>query len=240
MKTRTWLRLTPVLFIAFSLGSCRFGESITGSGNVITETRAVGDGFKEVEVGSGIEVVIEQAATPSITVEADDNVMPHIKTTVSGGKLVISSDVSNYSNVTKKVAVRMPAVSRVESGSGSSVSSANILKSGDLRLKSSSGSSMNLQVEADNLSAETDSGSSMDLQGKAITMATESSSGSTLNAAGLLANDVRAKASSGSTNKVHAIVKLDAKASTGGSIENDGTPKELRKAESTGGSVNVK
>jgi hypothetical protein len=233
----TSTKLFSAMLIAISSFACQGNfKSINGSGNVTTETRNLGD-FTKVEANKGIDVVIEQSETASVIVQADDNVQKHILTTVENGVLVITSDYNNYRNVTKKVTVKMPVINGLHSTSGVSMKSSGVLKSDDLTLEASSGSQMELNVESDKIQAESSSGSHISLRGKALSLTTAASSGSEVDADELLANDVTSQASSGSSTGVHAIVKLDAHASSGSSIRYNGVPKSITKEESSGGSV---
>ena len=76
------------------LVSCQF-NGIKGSGNVTTENRPVSEDFKSIKVDKGLDVVLEQSNTKSITVIADDNVHKHIKTSIENGVLIITSDVTS-------------------------------------------------------------------------------------------------------------------------------------------------
>jgi hypothetical protein len=61
-------------------------ETIEGSGNIITEERAVSD-FTSISIlGSG-DLIITQGEQCALTVETDDNLMPFVKTEVQGGTL---------------------------------------------------------------------------------------------------------------------------------------------------------
>jgi hypothetical protein len=64
------------------------GERIRGSGNVVTETRPV-SGFNQIELTTIGDADIVQGDTESLTVTADDNVLPYIITEVRGNRLVI-------------------------------------------------------------------------------------------------------------------------------------------------------
>lgn len=225
---------------ALSLNSCMDFDmkTVVGSGNVKTETRQIDGTFTKVQSERGLDVVIEQADQVSVVVEADDNVIKGIKTRLEGDKLIITSDYNSYSNVTsKKVTVKMPKISSLEAESGSSLTSSGSLRSEDLDLSTSSGADMKVVVEADDLSAGSSSGSHLEVTGKALEFSTDSSSGSEIKAGDLLANDVSADASSGSHILVHPLVKLDGKASSGGSVRYNNDPKSFTKDESSGGSV---
>jgi Putative auto-transporter adhesin, head GIN domain len=60
----------------------------TGSGNSGTESRPV-SGFSNVELAGSGELVIEQTGTESLTIEADDNLLPLLTSEVSGDTLLL-------------------------------------------------------------------------------------------------------------------------------------------------------
>ncbi len=75
-------------------------ETVRGSGNVITEEREV-SGFTAVSLQGVGELVIDQTGRESLTITADDNLLPYIETQVRGGKLIISiQDNVLFNNVT--------------------------------------------------------------------------------------------------------------------------------------------
>ena len=61
---------------------------VRGSGNVISEDRAV-SGFSKVSVSGSGNLFIEQGDEESLTIEAEDNILPLIITEVSGNTLKI-------------------------------------------------------------------------------------------------------------------------------------------------------
>jgi hypothetical protein len=160
------------------------------------------------------------------------------KTKVENNTLIIYSEYNNYINVTaKKITVRLPKVLSLETTSGASLQSGSLLTGEDIKLKSSSGSTMEVEVESDKVTLESSSGSEQQISGKALKLYTASSSGSHIDADELLANEVYAQSSSGSSTTVNPIVLLDGKASSGSSISYSKSPKEIRVEESSGGSV---
>jgi hypothetical protein len=234
-------KIVAATLVALSLTSCNgnfnLGNSVKGSGNVITEKRNASD-FNKITVANGLDCEVVQADNFEVTVEADDNLINGIKTKVENNTLIIYSEYNNYINVTaKKITVRLPKVLSLETTSGASLQSGNLLTGEDIKLKSSSGSTMEVEVEADKVTLESTSGSEQQISGKALKLYTASSSGSNIDADELLANEVYAQSSSGSSTSVNAIVLLDGKASSGSSISYSKSPKEIRVEESSGGSV---
>ena len=193
--------------------------------------------FKKIEVSNGIEVIVEQSENKSITVEADDNLQQHITTKIENGVLKIESDENYNATETPVVKVKMAVINGLSTNSGSEISNIGTLISENMDVESSSGSQINITVEADDIKIESTSGSSIEVGGKALKVETSSSSGSTIDAKNLMANEVKSQTSSGSNTSVYPIVKLEAKASSGSNISYHKIPKTVSKEESSGGSV---
>lgn len=236
--TRIIVHITKIVIAAITallLASC--GIEVRGSGNVVTQKRNADADFTSVSASNGLEVIIEQKAEKSITVEADDNLQEHIKTEVSKGELVISSDVNIRKASSKKVIVTMPSVKSIESSSGSSVTSKNTIKGESLDLSTSSGSHLEVDVDVKSLKSDSSSGSHLTVRGKTDRFETDSSSGSHITAKDLTASYVDSEASSGSHTTVNPANELSAQASSGGHIYYVSTPEKLNKQTSSGGSV---
>lgn len=235
--TRTVLILATFILVTSCRHNISFGEGTKGSGNVVEQTRNITEDFQYVEVSTGVEVRIEQSDSKSVIVEADDNLQDLIITKVENGVLYIKSTDSFDAEHTPTVTVKMPVISGLFTSSGSSLESVNNLVTENIVVKASSGSGIDIDVEADVITVETSSGSSAEIGGKALRLETSSSSGSTLDASNLLANDVVSQSTSGSSTTVNPILSLDGKASSGSSVGYKNVPKTLTKEESSGGSV---
>jgi hypothetical protein len=228
--------LTALLFSSCG-HSINLGNGIKGSGNITTETRTANEDFKKIEVSHGIKVIVEQSDNKSITVEADDNLQQHIVTKIENGVLKIESDENYNATETPVVKVKMPVTNGLSTSSGSEITSVGTLITENIDVESSSGSQINITVEADAIKIESTSGSNIEVGGKALKVETSSSSGSTIDAKNLMANEVISQTSSGSNTDVYPIVKLEAKASSGSNISYHKIPKTVSKEESSGGSV---
>ncbi|NHM06316.1 DUF2807 domain-containing protein [Flavobacterium sp. CYK-4] len=230
----------PFLLLVLSLffAACQF-NGVEGSGKVVSEKRPVTADFKSVKVGNGLDVILEQSANPSITVNADDNLLQHIKTTIENGVLVISSDVNSYVNVaSKEIIVKMPMVESIKVMEGSSFKSQNIIKANHLELKTKTGATTKISIECEKATVEATEAGSITIEGKAINLETAATTGSTIDAEKLLSNDIIASASTAGNITVNPLVSLSADATTGGSIHYINVPKNLNKKSTTGGSIN--
>ena len=231
--------IATIMALLFSscIRSFNLDNGIQGSGNITTKTRTQSQDFKNIEVSNGISVIVEQANTQSIIVQADDNLQQHIITKIENGILKIESDESYNATETPVVNIKMPIINGLITSSASKIVSLGTIITENITAKSSSGSKINISVEADAIKLESESGSSIEANGKALKLETHASSSSKIDAENLMTNEVFASTESGSKTSVYPILKLDAKASSGSRISYHKIPKTLSKEENSGGSV---
>ena len=239
---KTTLKLVALL-LTLTLSSCNailsLGDGIDGSGNVVTEKRTIDAPFTKIDASTGVEVIVEQGATTEVEVEVDDNLMEHIVTRVENGTLIVKIEGNINTMESAIVRVSTKTIEGLESSSGATIRSKSTLKGTILALKSSSGSTINTDLEYEKVSCESSSGSEIKLSGKVLVLDTKSSSGSEIDAKDLAANEITSQSTSGSNTTVNPIVFLNAKASSGSSIDYVKEPKKVIKEETSGGSVSL-
>ena len=230
-----------ILLLTLSLTSCNGNlnliDGIEGSGNVITEKRNIESPFTKIHASTGVEVVLEQGAPSEIEVEVDDNLMKYIVTKVENGTLIVKIDGNINTMENAIIRVKTKTIEGLESSSGASIKTINKLSGTSLTLKTSSGSTIQADLEYEKVSCESTSGSEIKVSGKTLTLETKSSSGSEINAKELASNEITAQSTSGSSTTVNPIVLLIAKASSGSSIDYVKEPKKVVKEETSGGSI---
>ncbi len=122
---------------------------INGSGHVETETRQV-SGFTGIDLAGSGEVTIEQGDAESLTIEADDNVLPELTSEVSDSVLTLGtkkgSTVRTLNPIRYRVSVKDLTLLSL-SGSGSI--KAQSIKLGALRTDISGSGRVNLGGSAD-------------------------------------------------------------------------------------------
>lgn len=103
------MRLLPVATLA-AFAACSLADArVTGSGTSRTESRTTGD-FTSVEVKGSLAVDVTVGGARSVTVTADDNVVPVIRTRVERGRLIIDSTDSYTTKLGVRVAITAPAL----------------------------------------------------------------------------------------------------------------------------------
>lgn len=237
----TLIRIVVTSILSLLLFSCNFNmnwnSGVKGNGNVVMETRTVNASFSKIKASEGLSVYLTQGSSEGITVEADENLQELIITEVIDGVLKIHCKEQIGKASSKKVNVNFKSVSGITSTSGSSVHATNVITTDNLKLKSSSGSSMRVKVNTNDLTCDSSSGSSLKVSGNTISLTAEASSGSTIKAGDLKAESSEASASSGANLTVNTSKALIAKASSGASVKYYGNPEMLDTDKSSGGSV---
>lgn len=237
----TLIRIVVTSILSLLMFSCNFNMNwnggVKGNGNVVMETRTVNSSFSKIKASEGLSVYLTQGSSEGITVEADENLQELIITEVINGVLKIHCKEQIGKASSKKVNVNFKSVSGITSTSGSSVHATNVITTDNLKLKSSSGSSMRVKVNTNDLTCDSSSGSSLKVSGNTISLTAEASSGSTIKAGDLKAESSEASASSGANLTVNTSKALIAKASSGASVKYYGNPEMLDTDKSSGGSV---
>lgn len=241
MKTliKITVLITTYLVLLFTTSSC-FVEGLTGikgSKNVVSEERDISSNFETIKVQQGINLYLTQGNSTDIKVEADDNIIDLLITEVKNNELKIFFEKNVYRAKSKNVYLTTDDISEIRTSSGANVKSENTLQVTSLDLDSSSGSSIKLEVNAEEITSESSSGSHIKIYGKTTTFSAKSSSGSSIDAEDLKCEEAYAKASSGANIDLNVSEKLTAKASSGGDIDYEGSPADVNKDTSSGGSV---
>ncbi len=238
----TLVRIIIALLISLFFSSCHmdmqfgdFGSGKKGNGNLITETRDVADDFDYISAQEGLAVYVTQANTFKIEVEADENLIEHIKTDIKKGRLKVHSDI-NLGRGTKKIYVSLPEVQKLSVSSGGRIETQNSITAEDIALAGSSGGQLVVNLSTSDLEIDASSGASLNIDGIADQVAIDVSSGGNINAKDLQTKNCNADASSGGNIRVQVSKKLIADASSGGSIFYTGDA-EVTKNKSISGRV---
>jgi len=96
----------PSMGLVFVDQGFHVGPSKPGSGKVVTEMRDVND-FTSLELSYPAKVTVTQGESVSVKIEAEDNVLPELQTTVRNNRLVINYKAENgyYVRPTKPVKI---------------------------------------------------------------------------------------------------------------------------------------
>ena len=226
-----------LLLVILSIVLLQSCEVKRGSGNIEKQERKVA-AFSKIDVGGSFEVIIKQGDRHKVTIEADDNILEVIETTVAGNELNIEfRDRVNVSNAHVKVFVETPVLNAINASASATVKVEGILKAEErVAFEASSASDIQADVDAPACRLEVSSSGKIVVKGRTKDVEAEASSGGAVEAYELLSENVKADASSGSSIQIHASLKLNGEANSGASIRYRGNP-TVSKEENSGGSV---
>lgn len=192
--------LAAPLFLALTLAALPaaadwnwgFGKSISGSGNLKSETRSI-NGFTGISLSLPAYVEVRQGNTESITIETDDNLLPLIETVVEDGKLKIRALERNTNLKTKnmKITVNAKTIDSLSvAGSGDIRSDA--LKVGNLKVSIAGSGDIHLKaLDSDALKVSISGSGDFSAGGKSNSVEASIAGSGDVKAEKLLANTVK-------------------------------------------------
>jgi hypothetical protein len=216
-------------------------QIVTGNGNVKKETRDVSN-FTGVTVSGSVNVQLAYGNSNTITVEADENVLPYIETKVENGTLAVStknkwgirtkSKIIVYASLTKLTNLRV-------SGSGNISGSGDFSNDGKTDISISGSGNINLSMNSFNETKISVSGSgNVVLKGNSTNNIDASVSGSgDIDCIEINCNDVFAHVSGSGNIKVNASRSIDAKVSGSGNIYYKGSATNINLKSSGSGKI---
>jgi hypothetical protein len=214
------------------------GPSEKGSGNMETQTRQV-SGFDRISVEYPAKVNISQGSTETLTVEADDNVLPGLKTEVKGKQLRIyyKSTDGKHVNPSKApvITIQVKDLSALDfSSAGESTIDGLETKNLDVSL-SGAGSVKLSDIAVTNLSMNLSGAGSATASGTADDLSVVISGFGSFNGKELKSStaDVNISGAGGAT--VWAEDTLDATISGAGSVTYYGSPEVTKQISGVGG-----
>ncbi len=83
-----WFRAVAFVALCVLVAGCGSSERIKGSGNVISENRTVSE-FDSISLAGSGHLEVEQNGTESLSISADDNILPLLTSEVKGHELVL-------------------------------------------------------------------------------------------------------------------------------------------------------
>jgi hypothetical protein len=219
---RISILLLIVLVVTFA--GCKFGHGImgrgiAGSGNRKTEKREL-KSFNAIDTSGAYDVNVTCQKPASFEIEADDNILPLIKTEVRDGVLFVSNDQEYHSSKSTALRITLPDLGSVSNHGAGEVKIVDA-NSSDLKLESSGASSI-------------------DAAGRARTVTISSTGAGNIDTGKLQAERAKVDISGAANVDVYASDQLDVKVSGVGSVSYSGNPKVVNKNVSGIGSVNPK
>ncbi|HBB94813.1 MAG TPA: hypothetical protein DC054_05430 [Blastocatellia bacterium] len=201
------------------LSGCKLQRGIAGSGVRKTEKREL-KSFNAIDTTGAYEIDVTCQKPASFEIEADDNILPLIKTEVRDGILFVSNDQQYHSSKPVTLRITLPELNSVSSHGAGEIKIADA-KSSDLKIESTGAASV---VAA----------------GTAKSVTISSSGAGKIDTSNLRAEKAKVEVNGATSVDVYATEQLDVNVSGVGSVRYSGNPKVVNKHVSGIGSVGPK
>jgi hypothetical protein len=233
MKTKLSFLL---LSIAFTLSSCSNNDCISSGGKITTEQRSVED-FTKIELEGAFKVTIRQDSFSLMKITADENVIPKVKSRVSGNTLHIQLEDKLCDSGEVEIALSAKVWESIESSGASEITGSNSINTDNLDIDLSGASKINLNLVVSRLKTEASGSSKIALTGQARQHIMNLSGSNTTEAFGFVVSDYRIETSGASKLNINVLNNLEVKSSGVSDISYKGTPKNI--SNSKNGSANL-
>lgn len=214
-----------------------FGPGVRGSGNVVSETRKV-SGFNEISVDYPARVLVSQGSVESLKIEAEDNLLPGLKTEVTNGELRIYYKTTDgeHVNPTKTVTINITVkdLSAVDFSSAGELILDGI-KSDDLSISLDGAGNVKLNdITVQGLSVNLSGAGSASASGTADDISLNISGFGDFNGKELQTSNASVNISGAGGASVWAEDKLSASISGAGSVNYFGSPQVTKQISGVG------
>ncbi|MEI6899473.1 MAG: head GIN domain-containing protein, partial [Bacteroidota bacterium] len=161
MKTYPMILITMMIMLT----SCTvLGEQ--GSGNVTKQERKVSS-FDRIDVSGAYDVFITQGDVQSVFVEADDNLLPLIKTEVNGSTLSIENRKSIHNPKCLKVYITVKELKKIEMSGAVDLTTEGKFTENELEIEISGATNAKLDLAVQKLGVSCSGGCKLNLKGMA-------------------------------------------------------------------------
>jgi hypothetical protein len=181
------------------------GDASSNTGGMTSEPRDV-SGFDEVELRGVGNLSIQQADNESLTVEAEEDVLPKIRTEVENKRLIIGPEPGTSINTTKPINYRL------------TVKDLNALE------VSGSGNVEAEGIDTDELAVHISGAGDVEIRGSANSQEVDLSGSGDYKAEDLESKEAKIDVSGSGSATVNVSDELDAEVSGSGSVEYVGDP----------------
>jgi hypothetical protein len=240
MKTRSFIPvfLSVILFMGISgfSSGCNHLSGVNGDGKVTKETRAVSS-FDAIEVSGAFKVYLKQGNTEELIVEADDNILPVIRTEVRGNTLVIDTRKPISHVTSMNVYITFKDLKKAELSGAVDIITESKLNLNEFGLHTSGASDTKMELSAKKLVLDCSGASKLKLTGSATDVSADLSGACDIYAYDLLTENFILDMSGAGKAQINVSKKISAEISGAGSVRYKGSPTIVNQSVSGAGSI---
>lgn len=202
-----------------------------------TVSRPVAD-FEKVELSTGGLLEIRQGTTFSLTVEAQENMLPLIETVVEGNALQIKTSKLLGNHEPFKYVLTMPKLEGIEIAGSGDVVVKDIFSPEDMQIEVAGSGKVTANLVAKKMNSSIAGSGELLLEGLADEHTISIAGSGTLNAKKLNAKRVKIDIAGSGTANIMVLERLEADIAGSGAVNYLGTPTEVKTDIAGSGSIN--
>lgn len=217
-----------ILVFAIIHSSCHYvtGKRIKGNGESATQERSVG-GFKSINAMGSMDVIVSQAATPSLKIEADKNLLEYIETRNNGGTIEIYTREGYNLDPKSGISVyaAAPDFNNIDvSGSGKIKSNGKIISTTQLSADVSGSGDILLDADAPRIQTQISGSGSSTIKGTTRDFSARISGSGDVHCFELLSENTEIDIAGSGNAEVYASKTLDVDIAGSGDVRYKGNP----------------
>lgn len=229
------ITITILLIFSININAQWFGKKIRGNGNMITNTRNVGE-YDKVSVGGSFDVKLIAGSEGKLILKVDENLLDYLITEVKDDNLKIrwkkGINISHRSRILVTVPVK--DIEEVSLAGSGDVYSEDVLKASNFRMILSGSGDVKLLVDANALYSSLSGSGNISITGTTGTLQCSISGSGNINAYGLVSNEADAKIAGSGNIKLNVRDHLKARIAGSGNIYYKGDPRQDTKVSGSG------
>jgi len=240
MKTTRFFSV--FMFVTLFMGvsglfaSCSVVGGAHGDGNVLKETRAV-SGFDAIDVSGAFDIILKQGLKEEVTVEADANLLPLIRTDVVGGTLKIDTRKPVQHVTVMRVYVTVKDLKEIDVSGAVDIETDGLITVPELSIDASGASDSKLNIAVQKLKLDCSGASKMKFSGTAVDVSMDLSGASDIFAYEMAAENYDLGISGAGNAQINVSKRIRADISGAGSVKYKGSPTEVDQSVSGAGSI---
>ena len=217
------LYLTIILAIAVTILNGCLQNTISGNGNIKTQSRDV-KAFKSFNVSGGYDVYLQKGDKEALTIEADENLLPIIISEVKDSVLNVYNQHTILRSKKQKLIITCPNLSSIELSGATDLKGDSCFVMNNLKINVSGAAKIDLNVIVSELKTDVSGSAELIFAGKAKEFSTSLSGAGKIKADNLEAKNCSIEISGMGEAKVNVSDKLDVTISGMGQVEYIGNP----------------
>jgi hypothetical protein len=226
MKKSIQLVTLSVLFFTTIANAQWSNNKVKGNGNIITEKRITAE-YDQIKVSGFFDVNLVSGKEGAITIQGEQNIIPHIKVEVVDAVLSIYTEKNISINTNKNIVLTVPfeQISLVSLSGSGDVKSKNTIVGSNFKAKLSGSGDLTLDVKTTNFQTEISGSGDVVLTGSSDSFTSKISGSGDIDAVNLATKNVSLALSGSGDIKVNCSESLTARVSGSGDIAYKGNPK---------------